>query len=167
MNRMPLLFLACCCLNSSGQTNSSPARTNLFTLYHLEPLTLNPGPATAEIPLSPRDYEKPRDDALLSANEDFTLELPAPKTNLSAETMTAEARERALMMKYYERLERGGYLTRPPPPSDNLLVRFADSTLRPEVFKIGNVSVTCSIVTAIKRKNPLCLLSPMILGISW
>jgi len=85
----------------------------------------------------------------------------------SSEAISAETRERAIMLKYHERLERGGYLTLPEPPSENRLVRLAESTFRPEVFKIGKTSMSCSIVTAIKRKNPLCLLNPVVLNLSW
>jgi len=97
----------------------------------------------------------------------LALDSPDVKQAPPPEPLSAEVRERAIMLKYYERLKQTGYLTRPEPPSDNLLIRFADSTFRPEVLKIGKTSVTCSIVTAIKRKNPLCLLNPCVLTLSW
>ena len=97
----------------------------------------------------------------------LTLDSPDAKPASPPEPLSAEARERASMLKYHERLKQSGYLTRPEPPSDNLLMRFADSTFRPEVIKIGKTSMTCSIVTAIKRKNPLCLLNPFVLTLSW
>jgi len=51
------------------------------------------------------------------------------------------------------------YLTRPEAPSDSGLVRYVDRLFTPEVIRIGKASVSCPFVTAIKRNNPLCLLS--------
>ena len=53
----------------------------------------------------------------------------------------------------------GLYLTRPEAPSDGGPVRYFDKLFTPEVIKIGKASVSCPLVTAIKRKDPLCLLS--------
>ena len=38
---------------------------------------------------------------------------------------------------------------------------------RPEVIRIGKMKVSISLITAIKRKNPLCLLNPVFLNIDW
>lgn len=46
-------------------------------------------------------------------------------------------------------------------------VRSLDSVFRPEEFRVGKTSVSCSITTAIKRRNPLCLLNPIVLNVSW
>ena len=67
----------------------------------------------------------------------------------------------------YERLERDGYLTRREPPTENLLIRFMDSTFEPEVIRLRKVSVSCSLLTAIKRKNPFCLVNPIFLHVEW
>jgi hypothetical protein len=41
------------------------------------------------------------------------------------------------------------------------VVRAIDSIFQPEVFHVGRTTtVSCSIFTAIKRRNPLCLLNP-------
>lgn len=37
----------------------------------------------------------------------------------------------------------------------------------PEVVKLGKVHVTGGIVTAIKRRNPFCLLHPLVFAASW
>jgi len=42
-----------------------------------------------------------------------------------------------------------------------------DSIFRPEVYHGRKVYVSCSVLTAIKRKNPLCLLNPLFLHVSW
>jgi len=121
-----------------------------------------------EQPVAGDNSEKPQKETrVFSTNEAFKIDSPIPETAQPRAEMSAENRERALMLRFHERLEQGGYLTKPEPPSDNRLVRFAESTFRPEVFKVGKTSVSCSIVTAIKRKNPLCLLNPFVLSISW
>jgi len=59
------------------------------------------------------------------------------------------------------------YLTRAELPSDSAVVRFVDNIFAPEVIHIGKKEVVCSVVTAIKRKNPLCLLNPLFFQLSW
>jgi hypothetical protein len=66
----------------------------------------------------------------------------------------------------YQRLEAYGCLTPHPPPPNNTFTR-AMRIFEPEVVHIGQFDVACSIITAIKRKNPLCLLNPMVLNIAW
>ena len=168
MNRMSFCLLVAGCVNSFGQTNSVSPRAKLLSL---------PGPAlrgvTAEKETSMASSqitETAGPEAQIQFSQTtltLTLDSPDVKQAPPPEPLSAEVRERAIMLKYYERLKQTGYLTRPEPPSDNLLIRFADSTFRPEVLKIGKTSVTCSIVTAIKRKNPLCLLNPCVLTLSW
>ena len=51
--------------------------------------------------------------------------------------------------------------------SDDPLTRCLDSVFRPEEFHVGKTTVSCSILTAIKRKNPLCLINPIFLNVSW
>jgi len=67
----------------------------------------------------------------------------------------------------YQRLDRAGYFTRGPTISRNALDRSLDNIFNPEVFRLGKTSVSCSVFTAIKRKNPLCLANPVFLNISW
>jgi len=74
------------------------------------------------------------------------------------------------MERLYDKLERGGYLARRDPPADNRLTQFAralDAVFAPEVIKIGGTSIAFSPYTAIKRKNPLCLLNPIPIAVSW
>jgi len=73
----------------------------------------------------------------------------------------------AFSRQMYERLDREGYFTRPELPTENRLERLAMSTFEPEVFHFRKVSVTCSLLTAIKRKNPFCLISPVFLNVAW
>ena len=73
----------------------------------------------------------------------------------------------ALSQQIYERLERDGYFAKPQLADESRLDSFLKSTFEPEVFHLRKVSVTCSLVTAIKHKNPLCLINPFFLDVRW
>ena len=55
-----------------------------------------------------------------------------------------------------------------PRESDNAFVRGYNKVFDPEVYHLGKrTAVSCSVATAIKRKNPLCLLNPIFFNMSW
>jgi hypothetical protein len=51
------------------------------------------------------------------------------------------------------------YLKHLEAPSDTPVARFVDKVFRPEVIHLGKASLSCPIVTVVKQKSPLCLLS--------
>jgi hypothetical protein len=59
------------------------------------------------------------------------------------------------------------YLSPAEQTSDSAFVRAIDSVLQPEVIPLGNAQLQCSIIKAIKRKNPLCLIDATVLKLSW
>jgi hypothetical protein len=67
----------------------------------------------------------------------------------------------------YRLLHDGGVLKPPTKKADDPFSRIVFEIFEPEPFRIGKTTVGCSLFTAIKRKNPLCLLSPMVLNVSW
>jgi len=71
------------------------------------------------------------------------------------------------MEQLYRKLERGGYLAPREQKSDNGFVRAMDAVFTPEVIEIGGAAIAFSPYTAIKRKNPFCLLNPVPIVISW
>jgi len=95
------------------------------------------------------------------------LEFAATEFEPVAEkTFSVSVRGSDLEMEVCKRLEEGGYLTRPEPETP--LEHFLDRTFSPEVIRLGrNGKASCTLYTAIVRKNPLCLLNPMFLFISW
>lgn len=129
-----------CCINSSGQTNSAVSRAQLFSLpaVRLRTSSLEPG----------------KDEVL--------PQLQSGQMTLSSEGSHSDASPR---LDVYRRLEEGGYLTRLEPQSS--VEQCVDSLFRPEVLHLRKVTVACTLVTAIKRKNPLCLLNPVFLNVSW
>ena|SRR5215471_9479652 len=85
---------------------------------------------------------------------------------VAADSFSVSVRGSDLEMQVCRRLEDGGYLTRPEPETP--LTHFLDRTFSPEVIHLGrNATASCTLYTAIVRKNPLCLLNPMFLFISW
>ncbi len=50
---------------------------------------------------------------------------------------------------------------------DRTPVTFLDKVFQPEVIHIGRKELSCSVITAVKRKNPLCLLNPVFFNLSW
>jgi hypothetical protein len=58
-------------------------------------------------------------------------------------------------------------LTPPEQKSENVFVRAVEDVFEPEVVHLGKTTFTCSLLTAIKRKNPLCLINPIFLQLSW
>jgi len=52
--------------------------------------------------------------------------------------------------------------------ASNAVWDFHNSAIfEPEVIHLRKVDISCSAITAIKRKNPLCLLNPIVLNVSW
>jgi hypothetical protein len=66
-----------------------------------------------------------------------------------------------------ERMDADGYLFHPAEVSDSPVVNAVNAVFEPEVIHIGKISASFSLYTAIKRKNPLCLLNPAVLDFGW
>jgi hypothetical protein len=151
-----------------GQTNC-PAPQTLFSLPHLElkKLECEPGaPLRAErTETSERALAR---DAFAAGAVSVTLSTnsasPAPEEFALSSTPDDDLFRK---LDVYRRLDEGGYLTRPDTRSDNLIERSIDYTFRPELLHVGKTAVSCTLITAIKRKNPFCLLNPIFFQWSW
>jgi len=97
----------------------------------------------------------------------WEADLEISATNRLPERMTLVGPLGESDLRNYRWLDENGYLKRPPVKSDNAFVRVANNIFEPTPVRIGKTTVVCSIITAIKKKNPLCLLNPMVLSISW
>jgi hypothetical protein len=148
-------------LHCAAQTKC--AKPDLFLLPEIE---LRPLASQSETAASDHHYR-----ARTNSLWELSLAKPNADAQTNAPTTMAEFRidsvTTSLEQEVYAKLERGGYLTRQDSGSDIPLVRWLGSTFEPAVFHIGKTSVCCSLVTAIKNRNPLCLLNPMVLGVSW
>lgn len=66
----------------------------------------------------------------------------------------------------YRRLEERDDLFAPR-PSSNRFVRATDAIFTPAPIKLGSTYISFTPVTAWKKRNPLCLLNPLVFNISW
>jgi hypothetical protein len=170
MNKASLCCLAVAFYWCEGfsQTNC-PAPQTLFSLPRLELKKLE---CEAGSPLRAHWTET---SELVPARDAFAA--PALSVTLSTNSVNPAPEEFALnstrdddlfrKLDVYRRLDEGGYLTRPETRSDNLIERSLDNTFRPELLHVGKTTVSCTLITAIKRKNPFCLLNPIFLQWSW
>jgi len=87
----------------------------------------------------------------------------APTVSLQSD-MSAEVDER--FADLYRRLEERDDLFAPQ-PSENRFVRATDAIFTPAPIKFGSTYISFTPVTAWKKRNPLCLLNPLVFNISW
>ena len=72
----------------------------------------------------------------------------------------------ATFANVYRRLEEREDLFAPP-PSSNRFVRATDVIFTPAPIKLGSTYISFTPVTAWKKRNPFCLLNPLVFNISW
>jgi hypothetical protein len=121
-------------------TQLAPLRGDMLDAHHAYPLKLPDGPKVVS------------DSS------------PRPTFALSNQTISeANPTELALM----RRMEREGLMRPAGPTYGSDVERKIAEAFRPEIIHVGHVHICSSIITAIARKNPLCLLDPDILGISF
>jgi hypothetical protein len=102
--------------------------------------------------------------------EKISANLKAPlvsEAGIRVERSTADFRQRDFDFQVFHRLDQQGYFDRPPSLPDSAMARWAQKAFTPEILHIGKTTVSCSLLTAIKRKNPLWLLDPYFLQVSW
>ena len=150
MKQIALLSLGLILFSASSSAQTNVTSTNL-SRFVLPPIHLWE-------PASPQE-ETPK----------LALALPSsPQLSGSAQstTLTATGNDDN---EFHSGVIRSGqfYLTSPEPVAENRFVRAAESIWSPEVVKLGKTSISSPIITAIKRKNPLCLLNPLFFQASW
>jgi hypothetical protein len=165
MNKTCLLLLLAAGLQAAAETNSAPGARQWLALPKLELREANreedsPGPARSRATSDKVTLPSPGAKAV-KASAGVTNAAPGL---LGAETSLRTADFDADL---YRRLERSGYLTASEPKSANPFVRSMQAVFEPEVVHVGKTAVSFSVVTAIKRKNPFCLLNPIPIYISW
>jgi hypothetical protein len=157
---------ACYCMGAFGQTNSSDLACGLFSL---PPVRLRALPSEAEKTGPPTPTGRVAESV---------IQAPAAKPAVSVVRLSTPSGHPAGEMSLstevndfdpdlYRRLEQSGCFTRRSAPSENAVTRCVDAVFRPEVVHIGKTAFSCSIITAIVRKDPLCLLNPIFLNLSW
>jgi hypothetical protein len=146
-------------LTATAQPNSFPQSTGWF-------VTLEPHWRTQYPDRPASKLEQPKGQASSNA-----LPAEARSADLKVERpggAVLNAESGGLDSQLYYRQPRGFGFSAPAYVSEDPLARLADSTFQPEVFHIGKTfNVSCSLSTAIKHKNPLCLLNTWFLNVSW
>ena len=167
MNRLCCLLLICYAGKLIAQTNSPSVPPQLFSTPQVTLRLSNPESDKG----TSRVTDNNRVLHLGSAQSQDVSVRPEPATNAgpetSFETTSASGSLSGASLRIYERLEKGGYLTRPELPSENRLDRLVNTIFVPETIQFRKASVSCSIITAIKRRNPLCLINPIFLDVRW
>jgi len=167
MHKLLLSWLLLGCSAAIAQTNPPPFSAELFSIAHLKLRDWKPEK-------TPETHGRGNNSGLHLSSSSQESVIDSVWTNsikstgnlsLTADTATPDMSR--FDREIYDRLERGGYFKRLELPSDNRLERLLNSTFEPEVIRLGNVSVSCSAVTAIKRKNPFCLLNMIFLRVEW
>jgi len=142
------------CADAFGQTNCSAPG---FGLLALPPVRLRALPEDPEKAALARSVSDP---AIAAAPSPRSPPQPTEKMTLSTATDYLDP-------ELYRLLEQEGCFTRWSSTEENAVTKCVEAVFRPEVAHIGKTALSCSIITAIKRKNPLCLLNPMVLNLSW
>lgn len=174
------------CASAPAQTNSSSSSCQLFSIPSVqlraqvpEPKQLDQSPIGGAGSGAKPHVQIPDAETGTPTNspESFPGEQPrepASALDPSTASLSTTLREQLTLNRQsdfdpdlYRHLEQGGFLTRQGSTSGNVLERCLDAVFQPEIIRIGKTSVSCSIITAIKRKNPLCLINPIFFNLSW
>ncbi len=139
------LVLTCTCWTCLAQTNITAGTNQCVDVPRLELLPLKVEP-----------------------QQKLALDLAEPVSLLNASTQTLSTATGLTETEIYGPLRPNQfYLTVPEPRSENKLVRAAQVIFEPRPVQLGKVKLACPIITAIKKKNPLCLLNPLFVQVSW
>lgn len=160
---LSLLTIAAGCCVASGQANSPLAPRTWLTVptaqlqragHEVDPLGRVVGGLAANF-----------DDSSTATNDSTTAS--NQPSDRSRNQMKLDSYSGEFDYRTYRQLHENAFLTRAESESDDLFSRVVANIFEPEVFRIGQTAVCCSVVTAIKRKNPLCLLNPLVFTICW
>jgi hypothetical protein len=166
------LVLVVGCLRSGGQTNSPP--TPVF-LYSLSALPLRKLPSVADR----ERVDHASGDTLEEAGKELSRSTPNPDyshandtnavalSNLTNQISITSSEFTPVGAAIYERLVQQGYFKPRPIDADPPFEHFVQTIFIPEVTHLGKVDLSCSILTAIQRKNPLCLINPIFFQLTW
>jgi hypothetical protein len=154
------LVVPCC--DCFGQANSSVAAAQ-----PLPRLTLKLPPEQNSL-APPQGHLFPPPELKLQAlpfrPENVSSPLPR-QTGAFSSQISSEGNPAQIAV--FSRIEREGLLKPQGPTYDSDVERKIAAAFRPEIIHVGHVRITSPIITAIARRNPLCLLDPMVLGISF
>ena len=142
------------CLRSEGQTNCPAVARPAFSL----------STTVREISVEPAKTLSLRGVAEHGDKKEGESQSGAgrPAESLALSNASSDAG-----LRLYRRLEQSGNLSLLEPVTPSGSGGIIDAIFEPEVIRMGKTSVSGSIITACKRKNPLCLLNPIFFNFSW
>lgn len=152
-----------------AQTNATPARPEspLAPASETQPQAsreasdkASDAGVTNGVPALKVEILRPRGESGLL--DEFSVLAPEDK-----QPATSFTSEQDTMLRYHERLKAAGYMKPAPAPPTDLFSRTVNTLFQPEPVRVGRATVAFSPITAIQRKNPLALLNPLVLNISW
>jgi hypothetical protein len=145
---------------TTAQTNSSVAHTRYFNIPTPQLRTLDTNPPSSRTGLQQGEV------ALRSwPVETRLVDLRVPLSHPLA--LVGKSDDEDFRLPYGRYHDFDSIIIRPAKVPADPVTRVLYSVFRPEEFHVGRTTVSCSILTAIKRKNPLCLLNPLVLSVSW
>ncbi len=113
-----------------------------------------------------------RAELTLDSPEDNSTAAPflvhAVETNSPEREMVASSGETFNALETYNTRSDRLYLTPEiEPPAQSPLGTNLSSIGEPEVLHLGHRTLSCSAITAVKRRNPLCLVNATVLKMTW
>jgi hypothetical protein len=157
--RVIVVVVVAMALTTAAQTNPCPQYTRWFIVpepqlrtEYTEPPASRSDPRESQVSLSSLPAEIRSADLKIQHSDPNTLNVDRGDQGFES---------------YYLRQQDFGFI-QSAHASDNPVGQAFDSVFQPEEFRVGRTAtVSCSILTAIKRKNPFCLLNPIFLNVSW
>ena len=154
------------CLRAASQTNDE---SPLIAMFSVPGITLRAPPFSASLAVS-----QPSGAITSQASESHPLLLASLTNSGSGKTqdtilgeLSSDNFNSDFERKLFSRIEKGGYFGGRAPVPVNVLDKVVDNIFRPEIIHAGKTTVSCSLVAAIKRKNPLCLINPVFFQWCW
>jgi len=152
------------CLSALGQTNSETVPAQQLSLPNLELRPTELKLDTREEELALANTNVLTEQVTATNSDEVRLSYDAQPTTFSSELSIQGSRRE---LEVIRDLEEGGYLLRRDETFETTIDRYVNNIFEPEVIHLGKVGVSSSIITAIKRKNPLCLINPIFFNLSW
>jgi hypothetical protein len=153
-----ILFLVFWLVNPAFSAPEEVPQTKLFAL--------------SGVALRSFDAEEKREEKQEEKPAEVRGPVAAEEAPMAAEVSHTYRMSEAAQMQIYEGLN-GPILTRMPVEEEPagalgwVQVNMWDPIFTMEEVRIRKVHITGSIITAIQRKNPLCLLNPLVFAIDW
>jgi hypothetical protein len=153
------------CFVAASQTNCGADLNSLFSFHNVQLRSLTSGTEQASNSLSGLTLlqSKPWETSQTSFRSNkLSLESDEFAAQITSDGFKTDSERRM-----YRELDEQGYLTRQLSDPERNFDYYFGQVFYPEEFRFGKTTVSCSLVTAIKRRNPLCLINPLFFQMTW